>query len=214
MPFPGHARSRTRIGSRSVRTPRRILANVLRTVIEPRRPRPGSPRRRCRGHRRVQRCGDDGVPQADDACVREVASARAALPLRSPWDGVRACGALGAPLSLRPPDTSVTRPLTRCSNRVRCERLRGAAGDARSVVTVGTLGCPVWRPSPGVHWAGLMGHSPMTEAKRKRGPPGPVAVASRRRCSALGEAPQACTPPTGRSDAASVRGAVGMSRAI
>ena len=46
---------------------------------------PGRPRRRCRCHRRGNRCADASVRSADDACIREAASARAALPPRSPW---------------------------------------------------------------------------------------------------------------------------------
>ena len=40
---------------------------------------------RGRRHRRGQRRGDAGARQSHDACIREIASARAALPLRSPW---------------------------------------------------------------------------------------------------------------------------------
>jgi hypothetical protein len=79
------ARSRTRIGSRFVPHTAADSRDVFRAVSEPRRPRPGKPRRRCRGHRRGQRCGDAGVRRADDACIPEVASAHAALPPRSPW---------------------------------------------------------------------------------------------------------------------------------
>ena len=79
------ARSTTRIASTSVPHTAADSGNAFRPISEPRRPRPGRPQRRCRRHRRGKRCADAGVRQAADACIREVASARRALPPRLPW---------------------------------------------------------------------------------------------------------------------------------
>jgi hypothetical protein len=90
-------RSRTRIGSKSVpHTAAKFSGRVPRRISPA---APGRPRRRCRSHKRGQRCGDAGVRKADDACIREVGSGRAALPPRSPW---RSNGSATWPDSLRP----------------------------------------------------------------------------------------------------------------
>ena len=84
--LPGHARSRTRIGSSSVTHTAADSRDVFRAVIKPRRPRPGNPRRRSRG---VTHAFSDAAttvcPRQNDACAREVASARAALLPRASW---------------------------------------------------------------------------------------------------------------------------------
>ena len=74
------AQSRTRIGSSSAPLAAADSRDLFHAVIELRRARPGRRHGAGVGHRRGQRCGDAGVHQADDACIGEAASARAALP--------------------------------------------------------------------------------------------------------------------------------------
>jgi hypothetical protein len=86
MPSPGHTPDREPASDRApCRTPRRILGRCSALQANRVHRGQGRSRRRCRGHRRGQRGSDAGVCQAADACIREVASARAALPPRSPW---------------------------------------------------------------------------------------------------------------------------------
>jgi hypothetical protein len=80
------ARSRTRMPPNFALVASSDSRNVFRAMSEKeRRARPGKRPGAGVNHRRGQRCGDAGVHQADDARIREAASACAALPPRSPW---------------------------------------------------------------------------------------------------------------------------------
>ena len=95
------AQSRTRTRSSSAPLAAADSRDLFHAVIELRRARPGRRHGAGVGHRRGQRCGDAGVHQADDACIGEAASARAALPATLALDEQRAsAGARSAPASL------------------------------------------------------------------------------------------------------------------
>ena len=61
----------------TMQRPRRLASIAARYLV-----------RRIRG-RRAQRYGDAGLRQADDACIRDVATGSGALPPRSPWTRTR-----------------------------------------------------------------------------------------------------------------------------
>jgi hypothetical protein len=114
------ARWRTRTGPSSAPLVAADSRDVFRAVREPRRARPGRRRDAGVGRRCGQRCGDAGMNQADGACIREAASARVALPPRSPWT------TRGRPRRRRthagfPPRASVS------AHAIRAQ-MRGAAG--------------------------------------------------------------------------------------
>jgi hypothetical protein len=75
-PASGRGRCRTR---------RRILGTGSARCSEPRRPRAPHHRGVVGLTEALSNCGDATLPKADDACIPEVASARAGLPPRSPW---------------------------------------------------------------------------------------------------------------------------------
>ena len=119
MPFPGHGlRSRTVTRGVRRRSPRRILGTCFRAVCENQpRGRPGRRIGLAVRRRRGQQRGDARVPQADDACIRQAASARAPLSPRSRWTTSRRPAAAQSP---QPRFCIVERQQSRSRYRVPC----------------------------------------------------------------------------------------------